>query len=84
MLSAVIITAIVGGALAFEAKNFGGMCYYSSNTNVNDCPFVGSDNTSIYIVGTPTYATTRLLDAQGKCDEVARLPCPISLPTNVE
>lgn len=84
MLSAVLIMAIVGGVLAFKAKKVDGICYYSSNTNINDCPFIGSNNTSIFLAGTPTYATTRLVDPQGKCDEVAILPCPVSLPTNIE
>jgi hypothetical protein len=91
MLTAIAVLAVVGGALAFKAKKFQSICYYSSDishtTDPGDrCPFVGA-GTITGVGNISTYATTTVLNAAfADCTQqdllaTPSLPCTTTVPT---
>jgi hypothetical protein len=91
MLTAITVLAIAGGVLAFKAKTFNQVCYYSSTTTHTGgtgdyCTYVAQRGTTI--VETPntplTYATTIEAPAFGPCPTDIPLTCTELSSTAVE
>lgn len=74
MLTAIALFAVVGGALAFKAKKFGGITYYISTTSTSNAtlPYTSASFTNLpaapvyyytTIQGNPAVLTARFTKA---------------------
>ena len=74
MLSAVLVMAVIAGALAFKVKKAQNRCVYTHTTSVS-CPFWKKDISITTLRQTSeAYGTTLVIPASGVCPNTTNCP----------